>query len=87
MARAEAYEDARRTALQASLIPVINSLLAVGLVALPGMMTGQILSGVSPLIAAKYQIVVMSMLFGAAGLSSALYLGLQASKKGPQAGP
>jgi putative ABC transport system permease protein len=41
------------------------------------MMTGQILSGISPLIAAKYQIVVMSMLFGVSGLSAALYLQLQ----------
>jgi putative ABC transport system permease protein len=51
------------------------------------MMTGQILSGVSPLIAAKYQIVVMTMLFGVAGLSSVLYLRLQKNEKGPQAGP
>lgn len=86
-ARGVAYEEARRTALEASLIPIVNSLFAVGLVALPGMMTGQILSGVSPLIAAKYQIVVMTMLFGVSGLSSALYLRLQARKKGPQAGP
>ncbi len=68
------YTEARRTALQTSLIPIINSLFAVGLVSLPGMMTGQILSGVSPLIAAKYQIVVMTMLFGASGISAALYL-------------
>lgn len=75
-ARGVAYAEARRTALQTSLIPIINSLFAVGLVALPGMMTGQILSGVSPLIAAKYQIVVMTMLFGASGIASALYLTL-----------
>lgn len=71
------YAVARRTALQASLIPIINSLFAVGVVALPGMMTGQILSGVSPLVAAKYQIVVMTMLFGVSGTASALYLLLQ----------
>jgi putative ABC transport system permease protein len=70
-------KEARRIALSAALIPIINSLFAVGLVALPGMMTGQILSGISPLIAAKYQIVVMSMLFGVSGLSAALYLQLQ----------
>jgi putative ABC transport system permease protein len=69
--------EARRIAFQASLIPIINSLFAVGVVALPGMMTGQILSGVSPLVAAKYQIVVMSMLFGVSGISAALYLLLQ----------
>jgi putative ABC transport system permease protein len=38
------------------------------------MMTGQILSGVSPLVAAKYQIVVMTMLFGTSGISAALYM-------------
>lgn len=69
-----AYEEARRRAFKAAMIPVVNSLFAVGLVSLPGMMTGQILSGVSPLIAARYQIVVMSMLFGAAGLSTAWFL-------------
>jgi len=68
------YVEARRVSLQASLIPITNSLFAVGLVALPGMMTGQILSGVSPLVAAKYQIVVMTMLFGTSGISAALYL-------------
>lgn len=72
--RGAAYVDARRIALQASLIPITNSLFAVGLVSLPGMMTGQILSGVSPLVAAKYQIVVMTMLFGASGISAATYI-------------
>jgi putative ABC transport system permease protein len=56
------------------MIPVINSLFAVGLISLPGMMTGQILSGVSPLIAVRYQIMVMCMLFGAAGLSTVCFL-------------
>lgn len=68
------WEKARRAAFEAAMIPVVNSLFAVGLVSLPGMMTGQVLSGVSPLIAAKYQIVVMTMLFGAAGISAAIYL-------------
>jgi putative ABC transport system permease protein len=40
------------------------------------MMTGQILSGVSPFIAARYQIMVMCMVFGAAGISSACFLSL-----------
>lgn len=71
------YLEARQTALRSALIPQINSLLAVGLVSFPGMMTGQILSGVSPLIAVRYQIMVMSMLFGSAGLSAACYLALQ----------
>jgi putative ABC transport system permease protein len=71
------YLDARRRSFRTALIPIVNSLFAVGLVALPGMMTGQILAGVSPLIAAKYQIVVMTMLFGATGLSAACYLWFQ----------
>ena len=68
---------ARRIALEASLIPQINSLFAVGLVALPGMMTGQILSGVDPIIAVRYQIMVMWMTFGSGGLASVLYLTLR----------
>ena len=85
-ARGVDYAVARRTAFQAALIPMINSLFAVGLVSLPGMMTGQILSGVSPLIAAQYQIVVMTMLFGATGISAAVYLGML-SNKTVEAGP
>jgi putative ABC transport system permease protein len=68
------YTHARNTALQAELIPVTNSLFAVGLVSLPGMMTGQILAGTSPLVAVQYQIVVMCMIFGASGMSATLYL-------------
>ena len=74
--RGQGYGKARNAALQAALIPVINSLFAVGLVSLPGMMTGQILSGVSPLVAVKYQVVVMCMIFGASGISAAMYLAL-----------
>lgn len=68
------YEKASMVALNAALIPILNALFAVGLVSLPGMMTGQILSGVSPLIAARYQIMVMAMIFGASGLSVLFFL-------------
>ncbi len=68
------YRSARNAAFNAAMIPQINTFLAVGLVALPGMMTGQILSGVSPLEAVRYQIVVMNMILGSAGLAVALYL-------------
>lgn len=64
---------ARNSAYQATLIPTINSLFAVGLVSLPGMMTGQILSGVSPLIAVRYQIMIMLMLLASSGLTAALF--------------
>lgn len=73
-----AAEKARLTAFHASMIPQINSLLAVGLVALPGMMTGQILSGVSPLIAVRYQIMIMAMVLGTAGIGAAMMLWLLA---------
>lgn len=66
--------EARNTAFQAAMIPVINALFAVGLVSLPGMMTGQILSGVSPLLAARYQVLIMCLIFAAAGLAAALFL-------------
>ncbi|MGI9289539.1 MAG: ABC transporter permease [Pseudomonadales bacterium] len=68
------YLKARNAAFQTSMVPVINSLFAVGLVSLPGMMTGQILSGVSPFIAARYQIMVMCMIFGSAGISTVCFL-------------
>lgn len=68
------YEKARSIAFKASMIPQINSFLAVGLVSLPGMMTGQILSGVDPLIAVRYQIVVMAMVLGSSGISTILFL-------------
>ena len=75
--RGVSFTETRRIAMQAALIPMTNSLFAVGLVALPGMMTGQILSGVSPVIAARYQIVVMLMLFGVTGLAAAIFITLQ----------
>lgn len=78
--RDESYTSARTIALRAALIPNTNVLFAVGIVSLPGMMTGQILSGTSPLIAARYQIMVMCMMYAAAGLSASLFLLLLKSK-------
>lgn len=72
--RDNTYIHARATSYKAALIPIINALFAVGLVSLPGMMTGQILSGVDPLIAVRYQIMVMLMILGSAGISVAIYL-------------
>lgn len=73
-------EKAKLNAFHAAMIPQINGLLAVGLVALPGMMTGQILSGVSPLIAVRYQIMIMTMVLGASGMGAALMLSQLARK-------
>ena len=74
------YPSARNRAFNTALIPTINALFAVGLVSLPGMMTGQILSGVSPFIAARYQIMVMTMIFASSGLSTACFLSLLKTK-------
>ncbi len=68
--------SARNRALETSLIPMLNAFFAVGLVALPGMMTGQILAGVEPHIAVRYQVLVMCMTFGAAGLAAIAFLAL-----------
>ena len=74
------YNNATNIALKTALIPITNSLFAVGLVSLPGMMTGQILSGISPHIAIRYQIMVMCMIFSSVGLSSYLFLTIAKNK-------
>jgi putative ABC transport system permease protein len=66
----EASQDIMRDAIRAGMIPSINSLMGVGLVFLPGMMTGQILAGADPLTAIRYQIVVMLMLVASNCLGS-----------------
>ncbi len=68
---AEASHAAVRSALRAALIPTINGLMVVGIVSLPGMMTGQILAGASPVTAVRYQIVVMFMLAASVALTAA----------------
>ena len=75
--RRASYIVARQIALDAALIRQINSLFAVGLVALPGMMTGQILLDVDPNIAVRYQIMVMCMVFGSGGIAAYIYLALR----------
>lgn len=87
LSRGASYRDARPIAMRSALIPQVNTLFAVGLVSLPGMMTGQILSGISPLIAVRYQIMVMCMLFGAAGMSAACFLAMQRPRRGGEPAP
>lgn len=60
--RWEAARTPLRSAIRRGMIPILNSMLVAGIVSLPGMMTGQILEGASPLAAVKYQIVVFFML-------------------------
>jgi putative ABC transport system permease protein len=66
----EASDDLFRNAVTAGMIPSINAMMGVGLVFIPGMMSGQILSGTDPLIAIRYQIVVMFMLVGSTAVTS-----------------
>jgi putative ABC transport system permease protein len=58
----EASGDIRRDCMRTGMIPIINSMAAAGVVSLPGMMTGQILGGSSPLDAVKYQILIMFLI-------------------------
>jgi len=73
----KAFGDIVRDAVRTGLIPIINAMSAAGVVSLPGMMTGQILGGVPPVEAVKYQILIMFLIAGgtAIGLISAVYSG------------
>ena len=68
--RWEAARGVIRQAVKSGLIPIVNSMMIVGLVSLPGMMTGQILSGTSPMEAVKYQIVIMFLIASATALGT-----------------
>ncbi|MCZ6596937.1 MAG: iron export ABC transporter permease subunit FetB [Planctomycetota bacterium] len=62
--RAEASRDVVHRAVRMGLLPVVNMLIAAGLISIPGMMTGQILAGESPLSAARYQIFILFIIAG-----------------------
>ena len=66
----EAFLPHQRSALRTALLPAIDSTKVVGLISLPGAMTGLILAGVDPLTAIRYQIVVMYMLLAATALAA-----------------
>ena len=68
----EATDTILRDAIRAGMIPSINALMTVGLVSLPGMMTGQILAGADPTEAIKYQIIVMLMLVAATAIGTVI---------------
>ena len=68
----EAARDVLRDSTRRGLIPIVNAMMVVGIVSLPGMMTGQILAGSDPLLAVKYQIVVMFMIAAATSLGCIL---------------
>jgi putative ABC transport system permease protein len=68
--RWEAFRLPAQQAVRAGVIPVINALSVVGIVSLPGVMTGQVLAGNSPAQAIRYQIVVMFLISAASGLGT-----------------
>ncbi|NQV16383.1 iron export ABC transporter permease subunit FetB [bacterium] len=71
-----AVYDAMKASIHAALIPNINGMMTVGLVQLPGVMTGQILAGIDPLIAVRYQIMIMYMWFTTATLANMIMLAI-----------
>lgn len=64
-----ALETILRDSLRTGLMPILNAMAVSGIVALPGMMTGQILAGADPIDAAKYQVMIMFIIAGATALS------------------
>lgn len=67
-------------AVRAGMIPSINSMMGVGVVFIPGMTAGQVLAGADPMLAVRYQIVVMLMLVGSTALGSLLVVHLIAGR-------
>lgn len=59
-----------RDAVRKGLIPVINQMAAAGIITLPGIMTGQLIAGMDPLSAVKYQILLLFLLAGSSGLAA-----------------
>ncbi len=68
--RWEAARESVSRAIRTGMVPVINSMMVVGIVSLPGMMTGQLISGIDPSEAVKYQIVIMFLIASATGLGT-----------------
>lgn len=66
----EALRDGAREAVRSGMIPIINSMTVAGIVSLPGMMTGQIIAGASPIQAVAYQVVIMFMIAASNALGS-----------------
>ena len=70
--RWEATRAVARRAMRSGMTPIINAMAATGVISLPGMMTGQILSGVDPVEAVKYQLLIIFLIAGATGLGVVL---------------
>lgn len=67
--RFEALSDVVRRSVHAGMLPILSTMATAGIVAIPGMMTGQILAGADPTEAAKYQVMILFLIAGATGLA------------------
>ncbi len=76
----EASREMLRSAFRASLIPTLSSMSGIGIVFIPGMMTGQILGGVEPQDSIRYQIVIMMAILGSVAMASYLILAFEQRK-------
>jgi len=72
----QASADILRTSVHSAMIPIINAMAAAGIISLPGMMTGQVLAGASPVDAVKYQILIMFLIAGTTGFATVLALSM-----------
>lgn len=68
--RQVALLSAKRAAMRSAMMPIVNAMAATGLVSLPGMMTGQILAGIEPVEAVKYQLLIMFLIAGGTGIGA-----------------
>lgn len=68
--RWEAAREPVQFAVSNGMTPIINSMMVVGVVSLPGMMTGQLIAGMDPIQAVKYQIVIMFLIASATALGT-----------------
>ena len=76
----EACAPLRRDAIRRALLPLVNQMSAAGLITLPGIMTGQIIAGMDPMQAVKYQILLMFLLAGASGLAAVVVASLSLAR-------
>ncbi|MEO0604333.1 MAG: ABC transporter permease, partial [Myxococcota bacterium] len=70
--RLEAARPVAAEALRTGMIPILNAMSAVGLITIPGMMTGQILGGAEPALAARYQLLILFLIAGAVALGTTI---------------
>jgi putative ABC transport system permease protein len=76
----QAIADIHRDCIRTGMIPSINAMAVAGIVSLPGMMTGQILAGISPIEAVKYQIMIMFLLTAASSFGIIIALRLSCKR-------